>query len=144
MNKPCRPGDHRRYSKCPTSISEGSTSHNILSNTSYCLCIDRCHSCPSLATTFLIVLEGNEPMCSFKCPYVGKPIGIRHGNRGHAHGLPRPIHGSRFVAFSNCQTTSSRCAGVVSCLKHLCLRAGGRSSRIPFKNSHIIKISLCS
>jgi len=99
----------------------------------------------SLATKSLIVLVGNESLCTFKCPYVGKPIGIWYGNREvHAHGLPRPIHVSGFVAFSHCQTTSSRCAAVLSCLKYLCLRAGCTSSRIPLKNSHKIKISLCS
>jgi hypothetical protein len=99
----------------------------------------------SLATKSLITLLENESMCSFKCPYVGKPIASRCGNKeGHAHGLPRPINVPGFVTFSHYQIPSSRCAGILSCLKYLCLRAGGRSSNIPHKDSHKITISLCS
>jgi len=124
--------------------ANGSTSHTTFCRTriivyvSIAVTADR-----SLATNCLIVLGGNESMFSFKCPYVGKPIGIIYGRRKvHTHGLPRPIHVSGFVAFIHCQTTSSRCARVLLCLKYLCLRAGGRSSRISLKNSHIINTSL--
>jgi hypothetical protein len=56
------------------------------------------------ATKSLITLLENESICSFKCPYVGKPIGSRYGNREvHAHGLPRPINVPGFITFSHYQ-----------------------------------------
>ena len=125
-------------------LFHGSTSHTTFCRTRIVVYVSIVViTARNLPTKSLLVLEGKESMCSFKCPYVGKQSELDTVTEV-MHTVFHAQATSRFFAFIHCQRNSSRCAGVLSCLKYLCLRVGGRSSRIPIKNSNIIKISLCS